>query len=207
MRFSTSLLLAAAMAARVQAVLRQYTLVVTHGTTAADGVSRSAWLVNGTTPGPTITADEGDQLSINVINKGDEPITIHWHGIDQAGTMWSDGVPGITQYPISVGKSFIYNWTANQMGYHWYHSHHQIQVDDGLRGDIYIRPKAGRANPFSLISSNSADITAMKAAEKSPNRLFIYDWKHKTSVDYMNEWKRTQVEPLCLDDILVNGKG
>ncbi|KAG9124387.1 hypothetical protein FRC07_011817 [Ceratobasidium sp. 392] len=195
------------MAVRVQAVLRQYTLVITHGTTAADGVSRSAWLINGTTPGPTITADEGDQLSINVINKGDEPMTIHWHGIDQAGTMWSDGVPGITQYPIGVGKSFVYNWTANQMGYHWYHSHRQIQVDDGLRGDIYIRPKAGRANPFSLISSNSVDIAAMKAAEKSPNKLFIYDWKHKTSVEYMNEWKRTLVEPLCLDDILINGKG
>ena len=30
----------------------------------------------GTTPGPTIVADEGDQLNINVINNGDEPITI-----------------------------------------------------------------------------------------------------------------------------------
>ncbi|KAG9077705.1 hypothetical protein FS749_010373 [Ceratobasidium sp. UAMH 11750] len=207
MRLSSSLLLAAAAVVRVQAVMRQYTLVMTHGTTAADGVSRSAWLVNGTTPGPTIKADEGDVLSINVINKGDEPITIHWHGMDQSGTMWSDGVPGITQYPISPGKSFIYNWTANQMGYHWYHSHHQMQVDDGLRGDIYIRPMAGRANPFGLISSNSADIAAMKTAEKSPYRLFIYDWKHKTSTDYMDEWKRTQVEPLCLDDILINGKG
>ncbi|KEP47482.1 multi-copper oxidase laccase-like protein, partial [Rhizoctonia solani 123E] len=80
MRLSTPLLAAAVMTARVAAVLRQYTLVVTHATIAPDGVSRSAWLVNGTTPGPTIVADEGDQLSINVINKGDEPITIHWHG-------------------------------------------------------------------------------------------------------------------------------
>ncbi|KEP47049.1 multi-copper oxidase laccase-like protein, partial [Rhizoctonia solani 123E] len=80
MRLSTPLLAAAVMSARVAAVLRQYTLVVTHATIAPDGVARSAWLVNGTTPGPTIVADEGDQLSINVINKGDEPITIHWHG-------------------------------------------------------------------------------------------------------------------------------
>ncbi|QRV81435.1 Multicopper oxidase [Ceratobasidium sp. AG-Ba] len=200
-------LLLGSLLVHVHAILRQYTLVVTHGNVAADGISRNAWLINGTTPGPSITADEGDQLSINVLNRGDEPITIHLNRIEQTGTMWSDGVPGITQYPISVGKSFTYNWTATQMGYYWYHSHHQIQVDDGLRGDIYIRPKADRANPFGYISSNSADISAMKAAEKNPFKLFIYDWKHKTSVEYMNEWKRTQVEPLCLDNILINGKG
>ncbi|CAE6414622.1 unnamed protein product [Rhizoctonia solani] len=207
MRFSTSLLAAAVMSAKVEAALRQYTLVVTHATIAPDGVSRSAWLVNGTTPGPTIVADEGDQLSINVINKGDEPITIHWHGIEQLGTPWSDGVPGITQHPIAVGKSFMYNWTATQMGYHWYHSHQHLQVDDGLRGDIYLRPKPGRENPFSLISSDAANIAAMKAAEQTPHKLFVYDWKHKTADEYMEEWKRTTVEPLCLDDILINGKG
>ncbi|KAF8756654.1 multicopper oxidase family [Rhizoctonia solani] len=207
MRFGTSLLAAALMAAKVEAVLRQYTLVVTHSTIAPDGVSRRAWLVNGTTPGPTIVADEGDQLSINVINKGDEPITIHWHGIEQLGTPWSDGVPGITQYPIPIGKSFVYNWTATQMGYHWYHSHQHLQVDDGLRGDIYLRPKPGRQNPFGLISSDAADIAAMKVAERNPHKLFIYDWKHKTADEYMEEWKRTMVEPLCLDDILINGKG
>ncbi|KAG8742406.1 hypothetical protein FRC10_001540 [Ceratobasidium sp. 414] len=213
MRLNTAFVFAAAVTAHVQAALRQYTLNITHGSVAPDGVSRRAWLVNGTaglvgaesfadshytgaTPGPTILADEGDQLSIKVTNNGDEPITIQ-----------SDGVPTITQYPIAVGHSFVYNWTATQMGYHWYHSHYQLQVDDGLRGDIYLRPKADRASPFSLISSDAADIAAMKAAEKNPNRLFIYDWKHKTSTDYMNEWKRTMVEPLCLDDILINGHG
>lgn len=207
MRLSTPLLAAAVLATKVSAVLRQYTLVITHGTIAPDGVSRRAWLVNGTTPGPTIVGDEGDEFNINVINQGDEPITIHWHGIEQLGTPWSDGVPGITQYPIPVGQSFVYNWTATQMGYHWYHSHHQLQVDDGLRGDIYLRPKADRVNPFSLISGDTADIAAMKVAERNPLKLFVYDWKHKTANEYMSEWQRTMVEPLCLDDILINGKG
>ncbi|KAF8597298.1 laccase [Ceratobasidium sp. AG-I] len=207
MRLNAAILSTVTLAVQVNAIVRKYTLVVTHGTIAPDGVSRTAWLVNGTTPGPTIVADEGDQLNINVINKGDEPITIHWHGIEQAGTPWADGVPGVTQYPIPVGKSFVYNWTATQMGYHWYHSHQHLQVDDGLRGDIYLRPKASRVNPFSLISNNAADIAAMKAAERNPYKLFVYDWKHKTSTDYMNEWQRTLVEPLCLDDILINGKG
>jgi FtsP/CotA-like multicopper oxidase with cupredoxin domain len=99
----------------------------------------------------------------------------------------ADGVPGITQYPIPVGKSFVYNWTATQMGYHWYHSHQHLQVDDGLRGDIYLRPKPDRVNPFSLISSNAADIAAMKVAERNPFKLFVYDWKHKTANEYMEE--------------------
>ena len=73
------------------------------------------------------------------------------------------------------------------MGYHWYHSHQHLQVDDGLRGDIYLRPKPGRENPFSLISSNAADIAAMKAAEQNPHKLFIYDWTHKTANEYMEE--------------------
>jgi hypothetical protein len=47
MRLSTPILAAAVMAANVGAVVRKYTLVVTHGTVAPDGVSRSAWLVNG----------------------------------------------------------------------------------------------------------------------------------------------------------------
>jgi FtsP/CotA-like multicopper oxidase with cupredoxin domain len=96
MRLHAPLFLAAALSTSVQAALRQYTLIVTHGTFSGDGVSRSAWLVNGecaakvvldvgfvsdkgylgTTPGPTIIADEGDQVSINVVNNGDEPITI-----------------------------------------------------------------------------------------------------------------------------------
>jgi hypothetical protein len=27
----------------------------------------------------------------------------------------------------------------------------------------------------------------MKAAEQSPHKLFVYDWKHKTANEYMDE--------------------
>lgn len=47
MRLSVAILSTAALAVQVNAIVRQYTLVITHGTIAPDGVSRTAWLVNG----------------------------------------------------------------------------------------------------------------------------------------------------------------
>ena len=38
----------------------------------------------------------------------------------QAGTPWSDGVPGLSQKPIAPGGSFLYKWTATQYGTYWY---------------------------------------------------------------------------------------
>ena len=34
--------------------------------------------------------------------------TIHWHGLNQRNTQWSDGAPYITQCPIPPGTSFTY---------------------------------------------------------------------------------------------------
>ena len=47
MRLSAAILTTAVLAAQVNAIVRKYTLVVTHGKIAPDGVSRTAWLVNG----------------------------------------------------------------------------------------------------------------------------------------------------------------
>jgi FtsP/CotA-like multicopper oxidase with cupredoxin domain len=55
-------------------------LQVTNGTNNADGTPRPSWFINGQTPGPHLVWDEGDEISITVINNGAEPITMHWHG-------------------------------------------------------------------------------------------------------------------------------
>ncbi|GJW94883.1 putative laccase [Tanacetum coccineum] len=44
--------------------------------------------VNGEFPGPTIYARRGDTLVVNVYNKGNLGITIHWHGVKQPRTLW-----------------------------------------------------------------------------------------------------------------------
>jgi len=47
----------------------------------APGTTIKAWGYNGSTPGPTIEAVEGDRVRIYVTNKLPEHTSIHWHGI------------------------------------------------------------------------------------------------------------------------------
>ncbi|KAJ1308206.1 hypothetical protein OPQ81_003921 [Rhizoctonia solani] len=201
------LLLAGALLPVAQAALRQHTLELTYGTNNADGTTRESWLINGQTPGPHLVWDEGDDISVKVINKGHEDVTIHWHGIEQVGTPWSDGVPGLTQWPIPPQGDFVYNFTVKQAGFQWYHSHYKMQLDDGLKGTIYIRPNPNKPKPFNQISTDAAVIEKLKQAENNALMLNVYDYKHYTSEHWMAEWERTDVEQLCIDNLLTNGKG
>ncbi|KAG8684933.1 hypothetical protein FRC11_011417 [Ceratobasidium sp. 423] len=185
-----------------QAALRQHTLNLTYGTNNADGTTRESWLINGQTPGPHLVWDEDDEISVKVFNNGHEPVTIHWHGIEQVGSPWSDGVPGLTQWPIPVGGDFIYNFTVKQAGFQWYHSHYKMQLDDGLKGTIYIRPNPKKPKPFSQISNSTAVLKQLRKAEEKPFMLNVYDYKHYTSEHWMAEWERTDVEQLCIDNLL-----
>jgi len=47
------------------------------------GVFYNVWTFNGTVPGPTIRATEGDLVRINFINNGSREHTMHFHGIHQ----------------------------------------------------------------------------------------------------------------------------
>jgi FtsP/CotA-like multicopper oxidase with cupredoxin domain len=75
----------------------------------------------GQYPGPTIEANDGDTIIVNVQNDMSIGTTIHWHGIFQTGTPWMDGPAGITQCPILAGSSFTYEFTINgQYGTYWW---------------------------------------------------------------------------------------
>jgi len=47
-------------------------------------------------------------------------------------------VLGITQCGIPAGQSFVYNFTVEQFGTYWYHSHMSSQYADGVLGPIII---------------------------------------------------------------------
>ncbi|KAG9098066.1 hypothetical protein FRC06_006844 [Ceratobasidium sp. 370] len=202
------LLAAGALLPTVHAALRVLTLNVTYGTSNVDGTAKPSWLINGQTPGPHLVWDEGDQISVTVYNYGPESMTMHWHGIEQLGTPWSDGVPGLTQYPIpNNGGNLVYNFTLQQAGFHWYHSHYKMQLDDGLKGTIYIRPDPNKPKPFNQISNDTTTLTQLKNAELNANLLNVYDYKHYTSDFWLSEWERTDVEQLCIDNIITSGQG
>lgn len=53
----------------------------------------------------------------------DQDLAIHWHGLEQAGTPYMDGVPMITQCPIFYGQAFKYAFRASKPGTYFYHAH------------------------------------------------------------------------------------
>ena len=85
----------------------------------APGSRAKCWGYNGSTPGPTIEAVEGDRVRILVTNCLKEHTTIHWHGLLLPSGM--DGVGGLNQPQIQPGETFAYEFTLIQHGSHMYH--------------------------------------------------------------------------------------
>jgi FtsP/CotA-like multicopper oxidase with cupredoxin domain len=103
------------------------------------------WGYNGSMPGPTIEAVEGDKVRIVVHNKLPEPTIMHWHGLEVPIAM--DGVPGVTQDPIRPGESFTYEFTLKQNGTFFYHTHGAMQEGMGMVGLFIIHPRSAHSPP------------------------------------------------------------
>eukprot|EP00951_Prasinocladus_malaysianus_P011935 scaffold88507_cov26-Prasinocladus_malaysianus.AAC.1 len=155
--------------------LVEYTLVVEEAIVSKPGVPFSRWgvVINGTTPGPTLQADEGDEVAITIINEMSASAagtSLHWHGMFQPGTPFSDGVPGVTQCHIAPGTSLLVRFTATPAGTHWYHSHSGTQYVDGALGALIVHPKVsdGPAQPAWVASVAREEV------------LLAQEWNEKT---------------------------
>jgi manganese oxidase len=103
------------------------------------GKSVNLWGYNGTAPGPTIQTKQGDRVRIIVDNHLPEPTSMHWHGFDIPFDM--DGGPGLSQDPIRPGGRFVYEFTLQQEGTYFYHSHMAMQEMMGMIGAFIMHPK------------------------------------------------------------------
>lgn len=147
-------------------VTREYYFTLEEVTIAPDGFSRTAYSINGSFPGPTITADWGDTVIVHVTNSltaAQNGTSIHFHGIRQRNTNQMDGVTSVTQCPTAPGSSYTYTWKAEQYGTSWYHSHIGLQAWEGVAGGIVINGPA---------SANYDVDTGV---------LLLTDWSHKTA--------------------------
>jgi len=114
----------------------------------APGSRAKCWGYNGTTPGPTIEAVEGDRVRILVTNCLPEHTSIHWHGIILPSGM--DGVGGLNQPQIQPGETFAYEFTLRQHGSQMYHPHadEMTQMAVGMMGMFIIHPRDGEVVPI-----------------------------------------------------------
>ncbi|OAY70332.1 Laccase-6 [Ananas comosus] len=76
--------------------------------------TRDIVTINGMYPGPVVYAQEDDRVIVKVTNETPYNATIHWHGVRQRLSCWSDGPSYITQCPIQSGQTFTYEFTLFQ---------------------------------------------------------------------------------------------
>ena len=110
----------------------------------APGMKANLWGYNGQSPGPTIEAVEGARVRIFVTNRLPEHTTIHWHGLILPSGM--DGVGGLTQPQIPVGKTYVYEFLLTKSGTFMYHPHadEMTQMAMGMMGMFIVHPRNPR---------------------------------------------------------------
>lgn len=112
------------------------------------GQTMQAYAFNRQVPGPRLRVVEGQRVRINVRNNLADPTSVHWHGLVLPNEM--DGAAEVTQPPIEPGETFSYEFTAEDPGTFFYHSHYEPDRQQalGLYGALIIDPKDGPAYQY-----------------------------------------------------------
>jgi len=98
------------------------------------------WGFDGVTPGPLLRVKQGEELAVRLVNRIDQPMSIHWHGMRGDNAM--DGVAPLTQASVAAGGSFDYRRKALDAGLFCYRpsvwGHSPELVGRGLKGLLVV---------------------------------------------------------------------
>ncbi|KAI1432537.1 multicopper oxidase-domain-containing protein [Xylaria sp. CBS 124048] len=157
--------------------------------TGPDGrVKSKVMLINDQFPGPTLEANWGDTVQINIKNSlQTNGTSIHWHGMRQFGSNIQDGVNGVTECPIPPGATKTYTFKLTQYGTSWYHSHFSAQYGNGVFGSIVIHGPASQ--------SYDIDLGAYP----------IHDYYLKTADEILDNVLSSPSGPPASDNVMFNG--
>lgn len=163
---------------------------------AVDGIGRSLTVINRQLPGPSLEVCRGDVLEIDVENLlASDTTSIHWHGIHMNDTPYMDGVPHLTQCPISPHSTFRYTFRAAQIGTHFWHSHIGIQRSDGVLGPLIIRQPRSQ-DPHGMLYN----------FDLSEHQIVLQDWVHQPTISVFSAHHHSNGTNKP-SNILINGKG
>ncbi|KQZ84381.1 copper oxidase [Microbacterium sp. Root166] len=100
---------------------------------------------NGSYLGPTLMAERGERVRVDIANSLAETTTVHWHGMHVPAAM--DGGP---HSPIAPGTTWHPEWLIDQPAASlWYHPHlhgeTREQVDAGLAGMFIVQDEVEAA--------------------------------------------------------------
>ncbi|WP_445946498.1 copper resistance system multicopper oxidase [Shewanella sp.] len=158
------------------------------------GKSARATVVNQLLPAPLLRWKEGETVTLRVKNNLDHDSSIHWHGIILPTEM--DGVPGFSFDGIKPGATFEYQFTVQQSGTYWYHSHSGYQEQTGMYGAIVIDP----ATPDPVIYDREYVVMLSDWSDEEPENIYA---KLKKQADYYNYQERTVMD--FFSDVDKNG--
>jgi FtsP/CotA-like multicopper oxidase with cupredoxin domain len=195
---------------RQPAIVRQYNLTVGARWMNLDGGRwRPMFVCNGESPCPTLTAKEGDEVHIHVINDLGAQLSIHWSGIAHRRLgFWNDGTGGLNQYPILPRGNWTSKFdTTDHWGLNWYADHTGAGVADGVYGMVYVAPSPSRARPYHLITDSLEERRLIREAEENIQHLALWNSDFRTADWKITEMKATGRGLYCYKSILVNGKG
>ena len=104
-------------------------------------------------PGTPLVLTRGEPVEITVVNRLDEPTSVHWHGIELDS--YFDGVSGWSgdqtriSPPVPARDSFVVRFTPPRAGTFIYHSHFDEtrQLASGLYGPLIVMEPGRRFDP------------------------------------------------------------
>ena len=135
---------------RVVDGVRTFSLTAQEGTTsfapaAPEGAETETWGYDGAYLGPTLRAERGEKVAVEVANDLSETTSVHWHGMHLPAAM--DGGP---HQAIEPGDTWRPTWTIDQPAATlWYHPHPHGETEEhvyrGLAGLFLLDDDASRA--------------------------------------------------------------
>jgi FtsP/CotA-like multicopper oxidase with cupredoxin domain len=162
----------------------------------------TAYAFNRQIPGPRIRVTEGDRIRIIVTNHLPEPTSVHWHGLIVPNAM--DGPADITQPAIPSGGTYTYEFTTQQSGTFFYHSHKDPDRQQalGMYGALIIDPKETTPAPVydqdiviqlqEWLEREGYTYPAMPMEGAQPN-YFTINGKAYPSTDIINMKRGSQI--------------
>ncbi|XP_061344138.1 laccase-14-like [Gastrolobium bilobum] len=172
--------------------LRHYKFVVRDAPYTKLCSTKNILTVNGQFPGPTLHVTKGENIIVDVYNRANYNITIHWHGVNQPRYPWSDGPEYVTQCPIRPGEKFSQRVIfSEEEGTLWWHAHSDWSRAT-VHGAIVIKPKPPTTYPFP------------KPHKEVP--IILGEWWKKDVVEVYNDLFRTGDDPIISDAYTINGQ-
>nr|GLL45041.1 monocopper oxidase-like protein SKU5 [Ipomoea trifida] len=169
-----------------------YDFEVSYITASPLGVEQQVIGINGKFPGPTMNVTTNNNVVVNVHNKLDEDLLMHWSGIQMRKSSWQDGLLG-TNCPIPSKWNWTYQFQVkDQIGSFFYFPSLHFQRAAGGFGGITVNNREIIPIPF---DTPDGDITIM-----------IGDWytrNHTALRKTLDDGKSLGMP----DGVLINGKG